>query len=92
MRPYELRPPLFLRPVTSDFSGSLRVTSARSDQVEKRRPGLVGLCFLIAIAYSPSSVGVEARARKPSLPRKQLAAVYGFAVDSGTRAAHASDR
>src|SRR3954452_10711879 len=49
MRPCVLRPPDFLRPVVSAFSGSLLVTSARSLQVAKRRPGLVGLWRLTAI-------------------------------------------
>src|SRR5437763_5190773 len=43
MRPCVFRPPDFLRPVVSAFSGSLLVTSARSLHVAKRRPGLVGL-------------------------------------------------
>src|SRR5215208_3482942 len=43
MRPCVLRPPDFLRPSVSAFSGSFLVTSARSDQVAKRRPGDVGL-------------------------------------------------
>ena len=50
IRPCALRPPDFLSPSTSAFSGSDFVTSALSFQVEKRRPGEVGLCFLIAIA------------------------------------------
>ena len=49
IRPCVLRPPDFLRPSTSAFSGSAFVTSALSFQVAKRRPGEVGLCFLIAI-------------------------------------------
>src|ERR687893_3320470 len=48
-RPWALRPPDFLRPSTSDFSGSVLVTSAWSDHIAKRRPGLVGLCRLTAI-------------------------------------------
>src|SRR5919206_2681853 len=54
MRPFELRPPDFLRPSTSDFSGSALVTSALSFQVANRRPGDVGLCFLMAIGYPMS--------------------------------------
>src|SRR5690349_12799170 len=50
-RPYELRPPVFLMPSTSDFSGSTRVISSKSDHVAKRRPGLVGLCFLRGITH-----------------------------------------
>src|SRR3712207_9251615 len=46
MRPCVLRPPDLVRPSTRLFSGSLRVTSARSSQVANRLPGLVGLCFL----------------------------------------------
>src|SRR3954471_19224527 len=42
-RPWALRPPDFLRPSTSVFSGSVFVISAKSGYVEKRRPGLVGL-------------------------------------------------
>src|SRR3954454_6065620 len=53
MRPCVLRPPDFLRPVVSAFSGSLLVTSARSLQVAKRRPGLVGLWRLTAIYQLP---------------------------------------
>src|SRR3954467_11081083 len=55
LRPFELRPPLFLRPSTSDFSGSERVISAKSGYVEKRRPGLVGFGLRIGMARYPSS-------------------------------------
>src|SRR6185312_13908324 len=48
LRPCALRPPLFLSPSTSDFSGSVLVSSAKSGYVEKRRPGLVGLGLRIA--------------------------------------------
>src|SRR4051812_40494857 len=57
MRPCVFRPPDFLRPVVSAFSGSLLVTSARSLQVAKRRPGLVGLWRLTAISEIPSQSG-----------------------------------
>src|SRR2546421_11910779 len=43
LRPLTLRPPDFLRPSTSVFSGSDFVISAKSEYVTKRRPGLVGL-------------------------------------------------
>src|SRR3954463_12433369 len=43
LRPLALRPPDFLRPSTSDFSGVVLVISAKSEYVTKRRPGLVGL-------------------------------------------------
>src|SRR3954449_7055934 len=51
MRPCVLRPPDFFRPVVSAFSGSDLVTSARSLQVAKRRPGEVGLCLFTAIRH-----------------------------------------
>src|SRR3954454_11735412 len=38
-------------PSTSGFSGSVRVTSSKSAHVAKRRPGLVGLCFLRGITH-----------------------------------------
>ena len=53
MRPWVLRPPDLVRPSVSDFSELERVTSARSDHDENRRPGEVGLCFLTATTYSP---------------------------------------
>src|SRR3954466_1009235 len=43
MRPVLLRPPFFGRGTTSDFSGSLRVTSEKSATLAPRRPGVVGL-------------------------------------------------
>src|SRR5919204_5132831 len=52
-RPRELRPPELDLPSTSFFSGCDRVTSERSIQVAKRRPGEVGFCFLIAIRSLP---------------------------------------
>src|SRR5215210_1773411 len=48
-RPCLLRPPDFERPSVSAFSGSDFVTASCCSQVAKRRPGDVGLCFLIAI-------------------------------------------
>src|SRR5919202_2633674 len=54
LRPWTLRPPDFVSPSTSVFSGSLFVTSAKSGYVEKRRPGLVGLGLRIGIARYPS--------------------------------------
>src|SRR5919112_1677519 len=53
LRPWTLRPPDFVRPSTSAFSGSLRVTSAKSGYVEKRRPGLVGLGLRIGMRLLP---------------------------------------
>src|SRR5882672_11591204 len=43
LRPLELRPPDFLSPSVSAFSGLVFVTSAKSEYETKRRPGLVGL-------------------------------------------------
>src|ERR671917_260810 len=54
-RPCVLRPPDLVSPSVSDFSGSPLVTASCWSQVAKRRPGEVGLCFLIAIR--PASVG-----------------------------------
>src|SRR5438270_8853863 len=79
MRPCALRPPLFLTPSTSDFSGRSRVTSARSDQVAKRRPGLVGLCRLTAtllpdlLALEQLDVIVRMELDDRLLPRARLA-------------------
>src|SRR5690242_8284751 len=50
LRPRALRPPDFLRPSTSDFSGSLLVISAKSGYVTKRRPGEVGFGLRMGIA------------------------------------------
>src|SRR5215213_9908713 len=52
LRPCVLRPPDFVRPSVSDFSGSPLVTSEKSGYVAKRRPGLVGFGFLMAIRCS----------------------------------------
>ena len=50
MRPCVLRPPDLFSPSVSDFSGSVLVTASCWSQVAKRRPGVVGLCFLMAIS------------------------------------------
>src|ERR687883_2096347 len=50
LRPWVLRPPDFLRPSTSVFSGSVFVISAKSGYVTKRRPGEVGFGLRIGIA------------------------------------------
>jgi hypothetical protein len=44
-----LRPPLPCSGRTSDFSGSLRVSSEKSEPLAPRLPGVVGLYFLIGI-------------------------------------------
>src|SRR5215212_11584907 len=48
-RPWALRPPDFFSPSVSDFSGSSFVTASCWRNVAKRRPGEVGLYFLMAI-------------------------------------------
>src|SRR6476469_9945509 len=53
LRPWALRPPLFLRPSTSVFSGLDFVTSAKSAYDAKRRPGLVGLGLRIGTLLAP---------------------------------------
>src|SRR5215208_7159169 len=52
LRPLTLRPPDFLRPSTSVFSGVDFVISAKSEYVTKRRPGLVGLGLRIGIGLA----------------------------------------
>src|SRR3954449_11305167 len=52
LRPWVLRPPLLVRPSTSDFSGSTFVISEKSGYVTKRRPGLVGLGLRMGMGYS----------------------------------------
>src|SRR3954462_3821760 len=52
LRPCVLRPPDFFRPSVSDFSGSALVTAEKSENVAKRRPGLVGLGLRMAIRCS----------------------------------------
>jgi hypothetical protein len=49
MRPKLLRPPVRGSGSRSDFSGSLRVISAKSATVRNRWVGVTGLSFLIAI-------------------------------------------
>src|SRR6266536_563962 len=53
--PCALRPPLFVSGRSSDFSGVVRVISAKSETLEPRRPGVVGLYLRIAIVYNPSA-------------------------------------
>src|SRR3954463_10751150 len=49
IRPCALRPPLPCSGRTSDFSGSVRVISAKSETLAPRRPGVVGLYLRIPI-------------------------------------------
>src|SRR3954463_3873391 len=50
MRPWLLRPPFLGSGRVSDFSGVVRVTSAKSATDEPRRPGVVGLYLRIAMS------------------------------------------
>src|SRR5215204_2527313 len=58
LRPCTLRPPLRVFWATSDFSGSSRVMSEKSETVWNRRPGLVGLRLRSAMGLS-FSAGLE---------------------------------
>src|ERR1700745_4272259 len=51
-RPCTFRPPLLCSGTTSDFSGSLRVISEKSEPLAPRRPGVVGLYLRIATYFS----------------------------------------
>src|SRR5215217_5014239 len=72
LRPLALRPPLFVRPSTRDFSGVVFVISAKSAYETKRRPGDVGLGLRIGIRDQPPGPGrsgsnrLRAPARSPS--------------------------
>src|ERR1700712_3579656 len=50
VRPWFLRPPFLGSGLTRDFSGVVRVISAKSATDEPRRPGVVGLYLRIAIS------------------------------------------
>src|SRR5881227_2666200 len=51
IRPWTLRPPFLGSGRTSDFSGSVRVTSTKSATLEPRRPGVVGLYLRMPIFF-----------------------------------------
>src|ERR671911_2921116 len=70
LRPCALRPPLFLRPSVSDFSGLVFVISAKSGYVTKRSPGDVGLGLRIGITDRPPGPGrsESSRPRGPARP------------------------
>src|SRR6476469_7311855 len=56
IRPCALRPPLPCSGRTSDFSGVERVISAKSETLEPRRPGVVGLYLRIPMGLlAPSA-------------------------------------
>src|SRR4051794_9882188 len=68
LRPRELRPPDFVSPSTSVFSGSSLVISEKSGYETKRRPALVGLGLRIGMRYSssparPWKIGIESPSR-----------------------------
>src|SRR5690625_970389 len=59
MRPWLLRPPFFGSGRVSDFSGVVRVMSAKSATDEPRRPDVVGLCLRIAMFSSSYPSGAR---------------------------------
>src|SRR6476469_9348941 len=59
MRPALLRPPVFDRGRTSDFSGVERVISTQSATDEPRRPGVVGLYLRIPMFVCPYSSSIS---------------------------------
>src|ERR1700745_1678559 len=58
-RPCTFRPPLLCSGTTSDFSGSLRVISEKSEPLAPRRPGVVGLYLRIATCFSLTNRSAE---------------------------------
>src|SRR3954469_10573215 len=71
LRPRALRPPDFVRPSTSDFSGSSLVISEKSGYETKRRPALVGFGLRIGIYSSnparPWKIGIESPSRTSTI-------------------------
>src|SRR6185436_3517694 len=63
LRPLALRPPDFLRPSVSDFSGRVFVISAKSGKVTNRRPGDVGLGLRTGITDRPPGPGRSGSSR-----------------------------
>src|ERR1700679_218648 len=59
MRPCTFRPPLECSGRTSDFSGSLRVISEKSEPLAPRRPGVVGLYLRIPTCVSLTNRSAE---------------------------------
>src|SRR3954449_4440922 len=88
-RPYELRPPVFLVPSTSERSGSVRVTSSKSDQVANRRPGLVGLCFLRGITRQSLR---RARSNRPRAAARRPSSTHAYDRRSRRGASASSGR
>src|SRR5215469_4412687 len=58
-RPCTFRPPLPCSGRTSDFSGSLRVISEKSEPLAPRRPGVVGLYLRIPTCFSLTNRSAE---------------------------------
>src|SRR4051812_36750424 len=71
LRPYELRPPDFLRPSTRVFSGSVFVISAKSGYETKRRPGLVGFGLRMGMRLALLEA-LQALEDRDGLPRRHL--------------------
>ena len=64
--PRLLRPPVFVFPSVSDFSGCVRVISSNVRWVWNRLDALIGFLCLIGIAYIPSknSIGFSPSASR----------------------------
>src|SRR5829696_5178863 len=72
LRPWALRPPDLRRPSTSDFSGSVFVTSEKSGYVENRRPGLVGLGLRMAMLLLLALEALQALEDRDGVARAHL--------------------
>src|SRR4051794_4208612 len=66
--PWTLRPPLPCSGRISDFSGVERVISAKSETLEPRRPGVVGLYLRIPMSVKSSVPDCSSRERSSPLP------------------------
>src|ERR1700742_2246093 len=90
LRPLELRPPGFVSPSTSGFSGCERVISAKSGYETNRRPGEVGFGLRIGIWLLPGLERLEDRDRVALahlhdglLPRPRASGVDAAALGLG---------
>src|SRR3954470_7969987 len=72
LRPRALRPPDFVRPSTSVFSGSVFVISEKSGYETNRRPALVGLGLRIGMLRTPRDRRAPGRSgsTRPRAPRR----------------------
>src|SRR5258708_18160940 len=84
-RPLTLRPLCFLRCCTSDFSGSLRVTSSKVDTEMKGGGGVVGWYFLIGICLHALEEALDRLALGQRHDR--LLPARAAALDAGAAAA-----